>query len=403
MIIAPHIKEQLAGSSLIRKMFEEGIALKAEFGADNVYDFSLGNPDLEPPKKVKDVLKSLAESPEKGMHSYMPNAGYKQTREAMAKKVSLEQGVAIDFNTVIMACGAAGAINSLFKAVLSPQDVVLVPTPYFAEYGHYVRNYGGTLIPVQSNEDFSLNIGGIQEALKTHPVKAIIINSPNNPSGKIYTPQEIQQLAQVLQEHQDTTGKTVLIVADEPYRDIVYDGHSVAPLFPYWKASVIASSFAKNLSLPGERIGYIAINSECPEVKELVDAIIFSTRILGFVNAPASFQRVVAASWDAPVDYSLYVTRRSDLSAILDEAGIEYYKPEGAFYMFCKVPAKTSASDLTKALDGEFCNHLKKYNILAVPGSGFGQANWFRLAYCVDPNMILRSCAAFKKAVQDWQ
>ena len=402
MPVAPHIREQLAGSSVIRKMFEEGIQMKARFGADAVYDFSIGNPDLEPPGKVHTVLASIASSVQRGLHGYMPNAGYPETRKAMARKVSLEQGVAVDFSHIVMGCGAAGAMNSVFKAVLSPGDSVLVPAPFFAEYVHYARNHGGILKPVPSKEDFSLDIDAISAALDA-TTAAIIINSPNNPSGKVYTSEELASLAAALESHRAKTGRTVLIVADEPYREIVYDGNTVAPIFPLWPAAVVVSSFAKNLSLPGERIGYAAINPACPDAKDMIDAIIFATRILGYVNAPATFQRIAAECWDEPVDYSSYRNRRNELAAILDSAGISYFKPEGAFYLFCKVPPKSGTTAEIELSDSEFCEHMKKYHILGVPGTGFGRKGWFRLAYCAAPDMIARSAEAFRNAVADWK
>lgn len=402
MPVAPHIREQLAGSSVIRKMFEEGIQMKARFGADAVYDFSIGNPDLEPPAKVNTVLASVAASTVRGLHSYMPNAGYPETRKAMAQKVSREQGVEVDFSHIVMGCGAAGAMNAVFKAVLSPGDSVLVPAPYFAEYVHYARNHGGLLKPVPTKEDFSLDIAAIEAALDGNTA-AIIINSPNNPTGRIYRKSELASLAASLEAHRAKTGRTVTIVADEPYREIVYDDKEVAPIFPLWPATVVVSSFAKNLSLPGERIGYTAVNPACPDAKEMLDAIIFATRILGYVNAPATFQRVAAECWNEPVDFSSYTKRRNELAAILDSAGISYFKPEGAFYLFCKVPSKQSVSSENELSDAEFCEHMKKYHILGVPGSGFGRKGWFRLAYCVAPDMIARSAEAFRQAAADWK
>jgi aspartate aminotransferase len=397
MPVAPHIKELMSSSSFIRKMFEEGIQLKARFGADKVYDFSLGNPDLEPPAKVKRMLADLASSGAKGLHGYMPNAGYPETRAAMAAKVSAEQGVTVDFSHIVMGVGAAGAMNAVLKAILSPGDEVIVPSPYFVEYTHYTRNHGGVLKPVPTNDDFSPDIEAIRAAL-TEKTAALIINSPNNPTGKIYSRADIAGLSAALADHEKKTGRTVLLIADEPYREIVYDNREVAPVFPAWPASVVVTSFAKNLSLPGERIGYAAINPACADAKTLVDAIIFSTRILGYVNAPATFQKIVAECWNEPVDYSSYLIRRNKLTAILDRTGIGYSVPEGAFYLFCKVPSKGGEP----ADDGAFCDHLKKYNILGVPGTGFGRRGWFRLAYCV-PEATIDNCAeAFRDACKDW-
>jgi len=407
MPVAPHIRESMSSSSFIRKMFEEGIQMKAQFGADKVFDFSIGNPDLEPPAKVKEMLREIGSSDAKALHAYMPNAGYPETRTAMAEKVTLEQGVVVPFSSIIMGVGAAGAMNSVLKAILSPGDEVVVPAPFFPEYTHYVRNHGGILKPVATKDDFSLDTAAISAAL-TEKTAAVIVNSPNNPTGKIYTSADISALAAVLAAHEAKTGRTVLLIADEPYREIVYDNRAVAPVFPAWKASVIVTSFAKNLSLPGERLGYTAVNPACPDAKELVDAIIFSTRVLGFVNAPATFQRIAAKCWNEKVDYSPYERRRNALTGILRAAGIEYAEPEGAFYLFCRVPAKTgsaAAADGGAAAERDaaaFCEHLKSFRILAVNGAGFGKKGWFRLAYCVSAASIDNSADAFARARAAW-
>ncbi len=382
-------------------MFEEGIQMKAQFGANNVFDFSIGNPDLEPPARVKKMLGELGVSSDKGLHSYMPNAGYPETRAAMAKKVTAEQGIILDFSRIIMGVGAAGAMNSVLKAILSPGDEVLVPSPFFPEYTHYVRNHGGTLIQVPTMNDFSLDTEAIALALN-EKTAAVIINSPNNPTGKIYTEKDIADLARVLDHHKEKTGRTVLLIADEPYREIVYDNRTIAPVFPVWNASVIVTSFAKNLSLPGERIGYTAVNPHMTDAQEFVDAVIFSTRVLGFVNAPATFQRIAASCWNETVDYSSYALRRNKLTAILRDAGICYAEPEGAFYLFCKVPPKKGESGDAVGDAGAFCEHMKKYNILGVPGTGFGKKGWFRLAYCVSEKSIISSAEAFKLARSAW-
>lgn len=403
MPVAPYIRDLMSSSSFIRKMFEEGLLMKAKYGDDKVFDFSIGNPDLEPPAKVKKMLSELGISREKGLHGYMPNAGYQRTREAMAAKVSAEQGVSLDYGHIVMGCGAAGAMNSVIKAVLSPGDEVIVPAPYFPEYAHYARNHGGSLVPVPTMEDFSLDIAAISAAI-TEKTAAIIVNSPNNPVGKIYSVADIDSLAEALEKARKRTGRTILLIADEPYREIVYENRKVAPVFQAWPASVVVSSFAKNLSLPGERIGYTAVNPACPDAKVLVDAIIFSTRVLGYVNAPATFQRIVAECWNEPVDYSSYAIRRNSLTAILRDAEITYAEPEGAFYLFCKVPAHKVESGAESAVgdDKAFCDHLKKYCVLGVPGSGFGRAGWFRLAYCVSLKTIEGSAEAFKQARETW-
>ncbi len=400
MPVATHISEAMASSSFIRRMFEEGLMMKSRFGADNVYDFSIGNPDLEPPAKVARMLAAEGTEAKPGSHGYMPNAGYPETRAAMAKKVSGEQGVEIDAGRVVMGVGAAGAMNAVLKAVLSHGDEVLVSAPFFPEYAHYARNHGGILRSVPAKEDFSLDIAAIEAAISSKTA-ALIINSPNNPTGKIYPAELLAELGAALTRAKARTGRAVLVIADEPYREIVYDNRKVAPIFPVWPDSVVVSSFAKNLSLPGERIGYVVVNPASSWAQELTDAVIFCTRVLGYVNAPATFQRIVAECWNEKVDYSSYLKRRNLLTGILDEAGIEYSVPEGAFYLFCKVPERRVTSG-NPGDDAAFCDHLKANRVLGVPGKGFGKPGWFRLAYCVSEKTITLSREAFKKARIEW-
>lgn len=392
-MIAKHIKETLESPSngVIRKMFEEGAILKQKYGEDNVYDFSIGNPDLDPPKKVLKAIKKYAKEKSKGCHGYMPNAGYQFVRQAMADKTSLEQGVPVDFSNVVMCVGAGSALNVALKSLLNARDEVIVPCPYFTEYDHYIHNYNGEIVRVPTKEDFGLDVEVIKNALN-EKTAAIIINSPNNPSGKIYSEQDIKDLAACLKAHGEKTGRYPYIIADEPYRAIVYGGKTVAPVFPEYEYTIICTSFAKNLSVPGERIGYTCVNPACPEATEVVAANIFCLRTLGFVNAPAFFQKVIAESWDAECDYSLYEKRRNELTEVMDYAGYKYAVPEGAFYLFVKVPEGWDDDDMA------FTQHLKKFNILCAPGSGFGGKGWFRIAYCCAEKTILNSREAFKKA-----
>lgn len=398
-MIAPHIKETIdsKGASVIRKMFEEGIELKAKYGADNVFDFTLGNPDLDPPDAVAAAVREVAQDTGHGRHGYMPNAGYPETRAAMAEKTAREQGVPVAARHIVMTAGAASALNCVFKAVVSPGDTVIVPAPFFAEYRHYVRNVSGTLVEVPSREDFSLDTDVIARALRDggNTVAAVLINSPNNPTGKVYDEADIIRLTDALKAHGKRTGRFPYLICDEPYRAITYDGRSVAPVFARYDEAVIVTSFAKNLSLPGERVGYVAINPASVDAGDFVGAVTFALRTLGFVNAPAFFQKVVAKSWDAPVDYSSYARRRDLLTAVLDKAGIRYARPEGAFYLFCKVPERWNGDDAA------FCDHLKKFLILGAPGSGFGGTGWFRLAYCVGERTIIGSEPAFVAAMQE--
>ncbi len=396
MAISPVIKEKMTSKSagVIRKMFEEGIKLKKEYGEDKVFDFSLGNPDLDPPKEVTDAIERLAKCHDKNFHGYMPNPGYPETRAAMAEKTTMEQGVKVSGDCIVMTVGAASALNCLLKCILSDGDNVIVPAPFFAEYRHYVSNYGGTLVEVKTKDDFGLDIEAIKASLN-EKTAAVLINSPNNPSGKVYSLEDIKALSDLLNEHAQRCGRKPYLICDEPYRAITYDGLEVAPVFPYYDSAVVVTSFAKNLSLPGERIGYIAVNPACPDKDDVVAGCVFTLRTLGYVNAPAFFQRVVAESWNAKADYTLYKTRRDELMSVLDEAGIKYANPDGAFYMWCKVPDNFDGDDM------DFCDYLKKYLILGAPGSGFGGRGWFRLAYCVSEQSIVNSRSAFVKAMTD--
>ena len=393
-MIARNMKSILENpaNGVIRKMFEEGALLKKKYGEDSVYDFSIGNPDLDPPSEVVEAIEEIAADTSPMCHGYMPNPGYMQARQAMAEKTSLEQGTAVPADCVIMSVGAAGAMNCVFKALLNVGDEVIVPAPYFAEYGHYCANHGGTLRPVPTKNDFSLDIDAIKAAL-TEKTAAVIINSPNNPTGRIYSREEIQALSAVLTAHGEKTGRYPYIVCDEPYRAITYGGKKVAPVFPEYRQAVVVTSFAKNLSVPGERIGYIAVNPASDDASEMVAACILATRILGFVNAPAFFQKVIARSWNARCDYSLYEKRCREIMEIMDYAGLQYAKPEGAFYLFVKVPEGWNGDDMA------FTEHLKKFNILCAPGTGFGGKGWFRISYCVAEKTILNSKEAFYKAI----
>ena len=380
-------------AGVIRKMFEEGNLLKQKYGEDKVFDFSLGNPDLDPPEEVASRIKEVAADTTHLCHGYMPNAGYKEAREAMAAKTAAEQGVPVDFSNVVMAVGAAGALNVTLKALLNDGDEVIVPCPYFTEYDHYIHNHGGEIIRVKTKDDFGLDANTIKAALNDKTA-AILINSPNNPSGRIYSDDELNEVVQVLNENGKKTGRYPYIICDEPYRAITY-GKKVAAVFPKYPYAVVVTSFAKNLSLPGERIGYVCVNPACPEAKDFIAAAIFSTRILGFVNAPALFQKVIAKSWNAKCDYSLYEKRRNEICEVMDYAGLKYAVPDGAFYLFVKVPDGWNDDDMA------FTNHLKKYNILCAPGSGFGGKGWFRIAYCCSEKTILGSREAFKRAVEE--
>ena len=395
-MIAKYMKDltESKSASVIRKMFEEGAALKKKFGEENVYDFSLGNPDLDPPEDVLNAIEIVSKDKSHMCHGYMPNAGYQFVREEMAKKTSIEQGVPISFENVVMAVGAAGALNVVLKSLLNPQDEVIVLCPYFAEYDHYIHNHNGVVVRVKTNEDFSINYDNIAQVLSPKTA-AIIINSPNNPTGKIYSQEEIHKLAELLKQSEKKINRLPYIICDEPYRAITYNGKTVASIFNEYKNSVILTSFAKNLRIPGERLGYLCVNPSCSESKELIASCILATRILGYVNAPAFFQKVIAKSWQCKCDYSLYEKRCNEITEIMDYAGLNYIKPEGAFYLFVKVPEKWNNDDMA------FTDHMKKFNILCAPGTGFGCKGWFRISYCVAEQTILNSKEAFYKAVHE--
>ena len=375
-------------SSWIRKMFEEGAKLKAEFGADNVFDFSLGNPDAPPPAKFYDVIKAKGGDTSPGVHSYMPNNGYPFVREAIAKKMSDEQQMTVDPNDMLMTCGAAGGLNVVLKALLNPGEEVLLLAPYFVEYNFYVDNHGGVSKVINTDDQFNLDFEAIKAAINPQ-TKALIINSPNNPTGQVYSAEDLQKLGALLEESGKEHGTTIFLISDEPYRKIIFDGLTVPSIFKAYKNSIIVSSYSKDLSLPGERIGYLATHPEIAEKGPLLGALNLANRILGFVNAPAMMQRIVAELQDASVDNEIYSRRREIFCKILEDAGFTFMPPKGAFYIFPQAPGGD---------DVKFCSILQEEKILAVPGRGFGAPGYFRLAFCVPDETIAGSAEAFKRA-----
>lgn len=376
-------------ASWIRKMFEEGVKMKAQFGADQVYDFSLGNPDLPPPPEFHQTLRALAAEAAPGVHKYMPNSGYPHVREKLAAKISTEQGVTIGAGDVLMTCGAAGGLNVTLKAILDPGDEVILLSPYFVEYNFYVDNHGGVAKIVATGPDFDLDMKAIVEAINPK-TKAIIINSPNNPTGQIYSNAALHKLGHVLEAASQKFG-AIYLIADEPYRKLVFDGNEVPSVFANYQNSIIVSSFSKDLSLPGERIGFIACHPQIDSRSDLMDAMTLANRILGFVNAPALMQRVVAELQEVTVDCGIYARRRELFCKVLQECGYDFLPPKGAFYIFPKSPL---------ADEVEFISILKEHRILAVPGRGFGAPGYFRLAFCVEDEIILRAADGFAKAMQ---
>lgn len=375
-------------SSWIRKMFEEGARMKANHGAGNVFDFSLGNPDAPPPPQYNEVIQEIVRDTSPGVHAYMPNGGYPWVREAIAARMSAEQGVTISHGDMLMTCGAAGGLNITLKALLNSGDEVIILAPYFVEYGFYIDNHGGVAKVVATDDDFNLDIKAIESAI-TDKTKAIIINSPNNPCGQIYSEDSLWALGEMLTLASDRFDSSIYLIADEPYRKIVFDGYEVPSIFAAYRNSIIVSSYSKDLSLPGERIGYLAVHPSIDDKMSLLDALTLANRILGFVNAPALMQRVVAELQDASVDISIYARRKELICNILDEAGFTFTPPKGAFYVFPKTPVD----------DVKFVSLLLEEKILTVPGIGFGSPGHIRIAFCVPEEIIAGSAEGFKRAV----
>ncbi|MGE4291198.1 MAG: pyridoxal phosphate-dependent aminotransferase [Desulfovibrio sp.] len=394
-ILSAQISGYLDRASWIRKMFEAGTELKRKFGEDAVCDFSLGNPDLAPPAVMVQAVRDLAEQADQPMiFGYMPNAGYPFAREALARHLCGEQAVALTADDLIITCGAAGAINAFYRAVLEPGDEIICLSPYFVEYGFYVENYGGTLKPVPTHpEDFSPDLEALEAAI-TDKTRVLLVNSPNNPTGVVYTAEQMRALADLLARKSAGRKRPIFLVLDEPYRFLTYDGVSVPPALGIYPHTVLCSSFSKNLALAGERVGYAAVNPEMPGKKELIAGLVLTNRILGFVNAPAIGQRLMAASLGSQVDVGVYAERRAAMAKVLDNAGIKYATPKGAFYFFPQVPG---GDDLA------FCAALQEERILAVPGRGFGMPGFMRLAFCCDKAIIERSAEGFQRATARFQ
>ena len=377
-------------SSWIRKMFEEGSRLKAIHGADRVCDFSLGNPNVPPPEIVDKTLQKLVSENTQGIHAYMPNSGYEDTRDAVASYLGSVLETEMDAGHIVMTCGAAGGLNVILKALLDPGDEVICPAPYFVEYGFYCDNHGGQLVTVPTREGFHLDNDKIAGAI-SEKTKAVLINSPNNPTGQVYPESDLLALGNLLDEKSDEIGRRIYLISDEPYRDIVYDDVKVPSLFKAYSHSIITSSYSKNLSIPGERIGYVAVHPDAEDGEKLLGALNLANRILGFVNAPALMQRLIKHIQGVCVDKGIYKRKRDLLCEGLRDAGYEFSVPAGAFYVFPRTPI----SD-----DVKFVKILQEELILAVPGSGFGGPGYFRLAYCVDDDTIKRSFSGFKKALE---
>jgi len=389
---AKKIEAFIKKSSWIRKMFEEGIRLKEKYGAENVFDFSLGNPNLEPPESFSKVILDLAKDRSPGRHAYMPNTGFVETRQAVADYVGKGNRYSFSAGDIVMTAGAGGGLNVLFKTLLDPGEEVIIPTPYFVEYNFYLDNHGGVPVLVNTKPDFSLDLKAISEAI-TEKTKAVLINSPNNPTGRVYREEELRMLSELLARKSSERGSPVYLISDEPYRKIVYEGVVVPSIFDAYPESFVVTSFSKDLSIPGERIGYIASSPELTDRPAILAGLALCNRILGYVNASAFMQRAIPHLLDESVDMNIYRKKRDILCDALGSFGYEFEKPEGAFYLFPKTPIKD---------DVQFVSVLQEENILAVPGSGFGGPGHIRLAYCVSDKVIERSLPGFERAMKKY-
>jgi len=392
MAIAMKIASNISKSSWIRRMFEEGERLRQEFGDDKIYDFTLGNPDVEPPEAFNRELLLLAENPLPGMHRYMNNAGYAETRSAVASKLSKDSGLSVGAEHIVMTCGAGGALNVALKTILNPGEEVIILAPFFVEYKFYIDNHGGVPVEVWTDHDtFQLDIDAIEKAL-TSKTRAIIICSPNNPTGVIYPAESLKRLGVLLKKMYERAGHLIYVISDEPYARIAFDGNHVPNIFPLIESSLIVTSHSKDLALPGERIGYLAANPRMNTAAQFMEGAVFSNRVLGFVNAPALMQRLVAKLQYESVDVDEYQAKRDLLVGELSSMGFSLVKPDGAFYLFPKSPLPD---------DVEFVKLAQKHQILLVPGAGFGAPGFFRIAYCVDKGMIERSLPAWRNLARE--
>ena len=383
--VAQAVTEQLKRASWIRRMFEEGARLKAERGAANVFDFTLGNPDLEPPAALIDALRQVAAENRPGSHAYMPNAGYPEVRAEIARRLETATGLAYTAEHVIMTVGAAAALNVILKAILDPGDEVIVLAPFFAEYTFYVSNHGGRLVVVETDDDAQPVVERISQALSSR-TKAIIVNSPNNPTGVVYPERFFRELQAMLEARRHAA----LVLSDEPYRMLAFEGVRVPHVPQLVRRTVLCDSYSKVLAIPGERIGYLALSPQIDEAADLFNAAVFALRILGFVNAPAIWQWTVARARGVHVDPAPYQRRCERVYGALTAMGYHAIRPQGAFYVFVETPIPD---------DVAFVGRLKEEGILAVPGAGFGRPGYIRLSVTVPPEMIERSLPGFERAL----
>ena len=388
-MISEKMKDLVKNNSVIREMFEEGKRLAKKYGKENVYDFSLGNPSVPAPKKVNESIKKIIDTEDSLMvHGYMSNAGFEDVRKKIAESINNRFGTNFSAENIIMTVGAASGINIILKSILNSNDEVITFAPYFMEYKNYVKNYDGKLVEISPNtENFQPKLDEFESKI-TEKTKAVVINTPNNPTGVIYSEETIKEISRILEKKQKEYGHEIFIISDEPYRELVYEDVEVPYITKYYNNTFVVYSYSKTLSIPGERIGYVVVPTEMEDSKNIITAITIANRIIGCVNAPSLIQRALIECVDEKVDLSTYNENRNLLYNELKKYGFECIKPQGAFYLFLKAPIED---------DVEFCNKAKEYNILFVPGSSFACKGYVRIAYCVSTDMIKRALPAFKK------
>ena len=390
MAVSQKVKGFVEEGGWIRRMFEAGISLKQQYGEDKVFDLSLGNPVVEPPSQFKQELRRLAENPIKGMHRYMPNAGYPETREAVATGLRAETGMPFTMGEVVMTCGAAGGLNVALKTILNPGEEVVFFAPYFVEYGYYTDNHGGIPVVAPTDDTFQPDLAALEGVISAR-TRAVLMNSPNNPSGAVYKAERLKDMGELLRRKGAEYGREIFLISDEPYRRIIYDGLTYPQVFPHYEAAIVVHSHAKDLALPGERIGYIAVNPSYEGKQEMVNGMTFCNRILGFVNAPALMQHAVRALQGVNVDVGDYQSKRDYLHSELTGMGYSVFKPQGAFYLFPRSPIED---------DVAFVDTLQQWNVLTVPGQGFGSPGYFRISYCLEDRVLEGAMEGFAGAAK---
>ena len=393
-MISEKMKPYVKNNSAIRMMFEEGNRLRAKYGADKVFDFSLGNPSVPAPDSVREAIIELVNTTDPTvLHGYMSNAGFEDVRQTIAESLNRRFDTKFSAKNLIMTVGAASGLNVILKTILNPGEEVIVFPPYFLEYGAYVRNYDGVLVEISPDTTtFQPNLAEFEQKI-TPKTRAVIVNTPHNPTGVVYSEETIKKLSAILEAKQKEFGTVIYLISDEPYRELAYDGVEVPYLTKYYNNTVVGYSYSKSLSLPGERIGYLVIPDEADGSEELISAATIANRTLGCVNAPSLIQKVVAKCVDAKTDLAAYDKNRQSLYNGLKECGFECIKPQGAFYLFVKSPVEDEKA---------FCEAGKKYNILMVPGSSFACPGYVRLAYCVSYETIVNSLPEFKKLAAEY-